>query len=418
MSAATPTPRPSPLSLLVLAGVVAAGAERIASTFDGLFARYWWNDLCYFWSAGRMWREGVSPYSPGFIERANAIIPNPIIYSDFYYAPAIRPLTTLLALSPMDRTALVFFTANVFLIAISCALLADVVCRLNRAFDRRLVLAAFLLFALVLSRHPLVVASIGQITIFLTAAFSAHLYALASGRLKLIPFSLAILLIKPQFGIGLFVLTMIDRRTRPHAFAGAAIYALLTAYGLSTYPLGSLFGFLANIASYGEVARGVSPAHSSGLAFLIEAAGLHVPVAATLILLAAAPLLLRLRAPSARPELLAIAVMTWSVFAAPNHIEDFTLLVPALALAFVPGPAARAATIAGALILLGRSEELVAALEFDARRTHAFVRAAINTTALAALLAAALSAAGIFGRPWRTTKAASGAAHAARAART
>ena len=35
-----------------------------------MFARYWWNDLRYWWLGGDLWNNGISPYLPIFAERA------------------------------------------------------------------------------------------------------------------------------------------------------------------------------------------------------------------------------------------------------------------------------------------------------------------------------------------------------------
>lgn len=377
--------------LIRIAAIAAAALSAVAavSTQTGLFRRFWFNDLSYFWAAGSLWRDGVSPYVPGFIERANALIPTRHVYSDFYYAPAIRPLAELLAGLPLADAANLFFVVNIAALAASCFLLGDVAARQARRGGRLAWSALFLVVACVVLRHPLVVAAIGQITLLLLFGFSLFLYALAAERPRLAVLSIILLLMKPHFGIAVCVFCALHAPLRRPLAAALVVYGALTLYGLSTAPSPSLQGFLHNIAAYAAHPRH-DPAHASGLGQILSAFGLAAPTPALVILLVGGAALVS-GAQTTRERVLAAALLPlWTLVVGPNHMEDFAVLVPLLLFA-IGSDARRTAIIAIAFVLVGRGHELTT-LAGIVRENFLGVRTAIHTVGLGLLLIAAVPA--------------------------
>lgn len=371
---------------VVACAAVLVSCGAVLATQSGLFRRFWFNDISYFWSAGTLWRAGVSPYADGYIDRANALVPTRHIYSAFYYAPAIRPFAELLAGFRLEDAATGFFLINLVFLTLACLLLADVAQRFRPSIRRWRWFALFAFIACVVLRHPLVVAAIGQITVLLLAALALFLHALAREKpARAIP-AIVLLLMKPHFGLAVCVFCCLQPALRRPLVVALAAYAALTLYGLSTAPAESLNGFLANIAAYTDHPRH-APAHASGLGQLLAAVGVRTPTLALALLLGLGAAAVA-RARTARANVLAAVFLSvWTLFAGPNHMEDFAMLAPAMLLPIL-GAERRLPLVVIALVLVGRGHELTTALGVD---SSAFldVRTAVHTVGLAVLLVVA-----------------------------
>lgn len=383
----------------------------VIAAIAGPYSQFWWNDFRYFWVAGDIWNHGASPYLPCYIEEGRAISAS--FSAPFYYPPSIRPFVSALALLPMQQSAQVFFILNIMLLALSCRLLADAAAQIAPAADRKLVFAGFLFLAFLGLRQPLVVASIGQFTIIFLAAVSAFFYGVSHRRGAVVAAALAVLLMKPQIGAGLFALSFLDRRLRGPAMIAALANFAFTATGLEFEPAASAKGFIANVAQYTDHPTNAT-SHSAGLSYLLSLFGIEAPTAATLGLICAAALALRPSTTVKEQMFAALLVLIWSVCAAPTHATDFTMLAPAIflivAAAGAPDETAQAgrtqrrrvtaALLASALLLLGRSYELALVSGLSDAKFLAAVTI-INTAALGVLLVFAAKAARFrgFSRP-------------------
>ncbi|MBY0423468.1 MAG: glycosyltransferase 87 family protein [Parvularculaceae bacterium] len=375
---------------------VASSAIAIWIAHADLFRRFWFNDLSYFWAAGRMWGDGVSPYVDGYIARANALIPTEHIYSAFYYAPAIRPLAELLALFPMETAANLFLIVNIAALVLACGLLGKTAARFAPRPGAVVWAAAFLFVACVVLRHPLVVVAIGQITILLLLAFSLFLYAIAAERPRFAIPAILLLLLKPHFGIPVVVFAALHAPLRRPLVVALVLYGALTLYGLALWPEASLRGFFANIAAYADHPRH-DPAHASGLGQILASFGLRTPTAVLVCLLSLGAVFAS-GAATPRERVLAAAFLpAWTLFVGPNHMEDFAVLAPLLLVAILGAPR-RLGLIAFGLFLVGRGHEMTAALPID-RAAFLDVRTAIHTIGLGALVVAAAATARPFSIP-------------------
>ena len=371
-----------------LLGLVAvACAVQLYAAIEGPFAQFWANDFRYFWTAGKLWNEGASPYLSTYLEQGRALWTH--FGAPFYYPPSIRPLVALLALAPPREAALLFFTLNIALLALSCRLLAAVAVRLAPETDKNLAMAVMLATVFIGLRQPLIVASIGQLTDVFFAAASLYLFGVVSKRPALVSIGLAILLMKPQFGAGILVLSLLDKEMRSAAMIGVLLNGVFMAAGLANNPAASLAGFLTNMAHYTEHPLN-AVSHSSGMSFMLSLCGVEPPPSATLILIAAAPVFIRLAGAEKNRPFAILATIVWGIFAAPTHATDYVMLAPAMLILFDRSNFRHAAWLILIMAVLGRSYEAARALNLHAE-DRLFVLTVVNTAALSALLAMVLA---------------------------
>lgn len=359
-----------------------------AATLGGVFLDYWWNDFRYFWVAGDIWNSGGSPYLPGYVERGQEI--SSTFDAPFYYPPAIRPFVSLLALVPMQQSAALFFGLNVSLLFFSCRILTSVTSIIAPKIDPNIAYCAFLLVTFVILRHPLIVAGIGQFTIIFLAAASAFIYGAATGRKGIIAIALAVLLIKPQLGLGLLFLSLLTPGVRRQAVAALTLYGVFTVIGLWNEPIASLAGFLENINSYTDhPVNAVN--HSAGLSYILSLGGVELPSFVSVLLLGAGALAMPRIGTARDIGLSAITMLVWGLYVTPTHATDFTILAPAALLALFDRGMARWAIMCGVFLVLGRSTDLAIAIDLSRSDRLAAITIA-NTAALTTLLWLSLSA--------------------------
>lgn len=359
-----------------------AALMQIALVIPGEFSRFWWNDFRYFWFAGALWNEGLSPYGAEYLARGREAFST--FSAPFYYPPAMRALVAPLALAPMKEAAAAFFFVNCVLLFATCGMLAKIYKSFAPANTAYLMTAFFLVIGFAVLRQPLINAAVGQYTVFFLFFFTVLLYGVRERNSAFIAIGLAILLIKPQFGAGLFVYCLLRREFRSAALKAGFIYAALTVWGMAPDFGGVLPSFLKNLAAYTEHPVNL-PEASAGLNFLLAQINLELHATSWLALICVFAGAAALSPMSATPPLAPLLIMTWSLIAAPTHSTDLTMLLPCAGAIFLLRDKTMLLAAAFGFVIVGRSTEMINWLASGAARKLEFLTVA-NTIGLACIL--------------------------------
>jgi hypothetical protein len=299
-------------------------------TLRGLFTEYWWNDFQYFWLAGRMTLEGVSPYGPEYLERGMASAMS--FSAPFFYPPSILPLLAPLGAIEMNLAASAYFCVNLGLIVISAILLARIIARLVPGVDMRAA-AALAAFALVVCFEPTMIGvGIGQTSMLFMTASVLFAYGAVFRSDTMFAAALCVLLIKPHFGAPFLALALARGDTRFAAAVGVAANGALTLIGLLAFNggLSDLALFLANVSSYADH-HANSIVFAAGLPAIAAFAGAPFSAAfGACAAMAVAFVLGRMDRGGISPAAVA-ATAAAALFMVPTHATDFPLAAPALA---------------------------------------------------------------------------------------
>ncbi len=358
-------------------------SARIVEVLNGPFASYWSNDFRFFWLAGKFWNSGLSPYLPPYMQEGLATFGS--FTAPFYYPPSMRLFASLLALAPTQEAGILFFGLNMLLLAVSCAVLARIAAKMGAGLNERALFPLFLLCAFIFMRHPMVIASIGQFTIVFLSAACALLYGVVFKKRWPVALGLAVLLMKPHFGLGLLALVLLNRETRTSGLIALSLNAVMSAAGLAENPMASLQGFLANVAAYTDHPLN-RVTHSGGLSFLLSLAGIELPLAGTFAVLLAGPALLKPWENTREAFFAVVATIVWGLYVTPTHATDYVMLTPVLALAVVTRPFSRAAVIFLALLIATRTHEITTLFGLEHGWPRVQAMTVMNTSALTALV--------------------------------
>lgn len=316
--------------------VFLAGVILVWLLIGGVFDERWKVDFRYFWSAGRLWLDGVSPYSSDFIRFVEAEFGGDT--AAFFYPPSILPIFALLGALPPQAAAYCFLAANLLFAGATALLAADLAIRTGAARTRWKAFAVLLTLLTIVFHPALSTLIYGQTSLLLAMAFSVYVRALESGRRGVAGLSLAILLMKPQFSIGLLIAALAKKEFRTAALIGLGVNAALFFLGALPDPAAIIRDFVANLSAYGDSKWNLSE-NSAGLGFLLSFLGLSLsPVvslaAATAIALAATPSLANRPHNDERLALVMILIVAVSMAASANHSYDYVIFAPVAAFAF------------------------------------------------------------------------------------
>lgn len=242
-------------------------------------------DFAYFHAAGRAWIAGMDPYGPAYAHFALPYIPKESAL--WAYPPQWWSITVALASLEMTPATIVWKSASLLALLAGSALLFDVL----RDTSGRAWIATALIFSIVLSSSDAawIALRIGQTSLFMLFGVALVLHGLKFEGEKRIALGLAILLMKPQFGLLFLLLLMGVREARRPAIAAVALSALACLPVLFTFgiqaTIESAFRFLSNLSSY----EGLSwnrPGSLTGISFITSV--LELPSPPTIMVVVAA----------------------------------------------------------------------------------------------------------------------------------
>ena len=231
-------------------------------------ANYFPVDFKYFWLAGSLWAEGVSPYGAELQTLGKELFPGERI-NPFFYPPNWRFLAELLAATPPDLSESIWAALSAAALlgfAWVSALIGNHLYPGGLSLWRIFVLS----FAIVGGGSHAVEISIqiGQPAPFLLLAVTALLYTALKPSKMITAAAIAILLLKPQLGIPVAFACMFIPSMRVGLMIGVAITGALALYGLGSAPLATFSQFLANISIYGSLPENTGLV-TSGPSFLL-----------------------------------------------------------------------------------------------------------------------------------------------------
>ena len=229
---------------------------QVLAIFEWSFRRV---DFAYFWGAGKIWLDGGSPYGPTYQPLVETAIRSDAVYP-FFYPPGLLPLIAPFGYFDVDTAGGFYLIACAF---IAAAMLSMTAATMKKAIGGLGVvgwfgLSLFVFSVLMPPAHRVLIH--GQITLLFAAALAAWVYCLDAGRTRLAGAALAILLLKPQFGLALLVMCLVEKKHRPVALWGVAGAGALTIIGLANTgaPISALTTLAENMRAYAEAPQNES----------------------------------------------------------------------------------------------------------------------------------------------------------------
>jgi hypothetical protein len=255
----------------------------VKQTLDDLFPY----DFAYFHAAGRTWGAGKDPYGPAYAGFARSYIPPESAL--WVYPPQWWGITVPLGLLPMASAVTAWKIAGLIALTAGSALLFDVF----RAVTGRAWVATALVFSIVLSSSDAawMTLRLGQSSLFVLLGFALMLHGLRFHGPKRVALGLAILLLKPHFGL-FFLLLLLGMRggSRP-ALAAVALSALaclpvLFSFGIEG-TIASAVRYVSALSSYDTLSWN-RPGSLTGATFLMAVLGIPAPPTVAMIVIASA----------------------------------------------------------------------------------------------------------------------------------
>ncbi len=333
-------------------------------------------DFKYFWLAGSLWADGVSPYGADLQALGNELFSGERI-NPFFYPPSWRLVTEVLSAMPPDLSESVWAWLSAVALALAawvCALIANHLYPDSLSRFRVFVLA----FAAIGGAHAVEVSiQIGQPAPFLLLAFAMLLYSSLQPSLALTVAAMTVLLLKPQLGIPLALACVFVPSQRAGLAIAVALTGALAIYGLGAAPMETFTDFLGNISLYSSFPENAAIT-TSGPVFLFGMLGAsHISayafLAFAIIIIAAAGFFLT-GAKVAPAEEAALFFLFFAAAAAttfmPTHNFDFLVLAPLLVLAWGRGGMILKASAVGLFLTMrAMSLSLIARHVFFADKT-------------------------------------------------
>lgn len=384
------------LGLAIAIAVLAAGFGYI---LPKSFAPAWRvTDFKYFWLAGELWGQGVSPYGSDYFEAARSAFERGSVPKRWAYPPHFRFITEPVAWMDFETAARVWRMLLVLSIAAGAALLVATARTHARAFPLWLApLVAGLALTMTATAHSV---SIGQSSPPVFLAYCVLLWGYVTERRLPVIVALVVMMIKPTYGLtpALFLLGQF-RWWLPLFSAGALTLALTGLAILGTPPLEVVTGILDAFESY-EGSAANAATSMNGIRHLIAISG-GGDVSQLVVLGTGGAVALALGAwtkgaANTSRRLRAVILLTLVILLfAPLHTYDgyyvLAVTVPALALGRLS-----ALVGIGLFLLTWRSGNLGAITGLHPAENLSFQGATIES--LAALLAALVLATVLLGR--------------------
>ena len=322
-------------------------------------------DFKYFWLAGTLWLEGVSPYGAEFKALGQAVYPGDHI-NDFFYPPNFRPLASAIALFDHERAENIWAALSVAAITMAAWQLALLSKKFAWALSPQRMFCLFILLIALGAHSGAIAVYIGQASPFLLLALTSLLLAGSRGAVVIATIALSVLLLKPNLSFPIIAAAVFMPNLRIAAFIACVVTGGLALFGLGlASTIENLTQYLANISSYNLLPENL-PIHMSGPSFVYALFGFAAPSPLLLIILAAAiaGAMAHWRSRTKEIQLTPCDQITLILFAVitalavmPTHNLDFLLATP-IVLLIVRASGAVLVTMISGLFLIARSYSL------------------------------------------------------------
>ncbi|PQA86179.1 glycosyltransferase family 87 protein [Hyphococcus luteus] len=341
-------------------------------------------DFKYFWLAGDLWRDGVSPYSQAFAERAAETFPQTNHAQIFPYPPNWWLVSSTLALMPHDLAAWIWRTISAVLTFASIALAWRAI-RPREGFLHPL-FAASLAYAFLMSATPMNLA-IGQNAAVMLFGLAFVIFGACSQRPWALAAGIVVLMLKPQLGAPVAAYFLMQKDGWKTVGAAALVTFVMCAPAFfSSLPAELTTDFLHQVSIYDtqETAFAVSMTGARNITLLLTGADISSAWFA-LASLAAGFAIGALCRGNGLPLLIGSVL-----FITPLHTYDLVLAAPLLIFSFAMTGVAQWLLWAG-LAIIFRANNIAAATGLHYADTLSFPGASVASIGLLAILAGVLA---------------------------
>ncbi len=356
-------------------------------------------DFRYYWLAGKLWADGVSPYGPIYAETAARLVIEGNVPEIWAYPPSLWLFSRLLA--PFDLATAWHLWLAASLVALPAASAAIALAVPTTVPGRgtlripRLWIFALHLAVMCMVEFTGLALFVGQISILVYLGASLACAGFLRGRHSLAVAGLALLFLKPQIGAVVALGLILSGRSGAKAVLGAVIVTLgLCLPAMMASPL-ALIDWLRTLGGYDGVSYANQVFAMSGIRHLLWAYSGHdignLPAMAVALAAGLVVAIVDRRhrgAASGLARLIAIELLAALAFA-PLHIYDFVVFGAAIPFIFaLPRRAAIVFGLIGMVLCLRPSDLHIALLTGDF--VPLFPGTVLANLGVAAMLAAML----------------------------
>jgi hypothetical protein len=347
--------------------------------WKGLFDRSDTVDFKYMWLAGHLWSQGIDAYGPAFRATGDALFVGLNPPQTLFYPPNLWPVATAAATLPYPEAIPVWRAVSAAL------LLAGPLVLILRGPVAPLRAACALAF--VAAGTPAAVAlSLGQTSPLILAGTGLWALAFLRRDRAAMALAVAVVVLKPSFGVLMAAFLLADRHWWP-SIAAAALASLAAAAPvmIAHGPVATVGAWLGAVAAFDE--HMFNQPHSiTGLRNLVDWwLGRDIPPLA--LMAAGVPLMALAGRRAGQGAAAAGLAVALAVLLAPMHTYDAVLLAP-LILLVAPLPVAVQAVVGVALLAVFREANLAQVTGFlDPAAIHNPGTRIVSLAALAATLA-------------------------------
>lgn len=324
-------------------------------------------DLKYIWTAGRLWAEGINPYTDAFARIGDTYFENTNTLDSWLYPPNWWVISRSLAVFEPEVALVIWRSFNAALV---CGGVVLVVQAMRPYLSTRWMLAALVLFgfATTMQATPQVL-SIGQTSITLYFGLCAILFGLVRGQTGWVVLGLVFVALKPQAGIVVLAgVAALPSQWRAIVLAALATALLCVPSFLAAGMGPTLSGVIDAYLNYDGALEVNSPANTTGLRHLadtvlgLQLSALHMAlVAAVLACLGGVVLSWRIGDTDGRHVRrdLVVWIILVMVTVVTFHSYDFIIAAPLLLILFAtPYPTYLRVVIGLGLLVIYRSANL------------------------------------------------------------
>lgn len=316
-------------------------------------------DFRLIWLAGRLWSEGMSPYSEAFLDAYRINFGNGPISHFWVYPPYWWIISRPLGGLPFETALMVWNIANYTLLILAAAMASMLQKNGSNALPcamRFILILALLSFV---QATPFAI-SIGQTTFLVLSGLALLLRSSLTHDKLLCALGVSLVMLKPNYGLFIVICMLWNRWTwGPIA---AVVGAYIAAIFLAAIPSGlveTVSGFLGNLSLYSAPHVSANqPENQTGIVHLAEVFGVSMYPAFALGLSLAIAVVTGLVVRPSTEALLVVAIAT--AFLVPLHTYDLTFCVFLVVVLLARGTPAVAMICLISLIFLVRPANLAA----------------------------------------------------------
>ncbi len=235
-------------------------------------------DFRLIWLAGRLWGEGLDPYSQSFaLAYASEFGPGPV--SHFWvYPPYWYPISMLLALFPFKTALAIWNLVNLAGLAIGATVVA--VNAINRNPWRQLEFACAVFGLLCLVQATPISIAIGQTSIIFFVGLCLFWWGYRKSHLVLLTVGITLLVLKPHFALPFIAICFFSPRYFLCLVMSGGFICLIIVGYIVFLSNDLLFGtFFDNLSQYYSLGAAASlPFNILGFTNILDALGLEIPI--------------------------------------------------------------------------------------------------------------------------------------------